>query len=197
MRAEDHGCPAAEREWSVGSLLRGPGVDVYPDPDELRVLWQKLAALAPYSLLTASANAPLGPARERYPNWLTALANEAAESAGRCGVRIDAGLVASRLTRAPDDMRSSMLKDQLAGRPLELDAIAGPILRALGPSGAPTTAAAVQEILTLRDARSPRALGGHANLGKSSPPAREVVGGVAGQLCGPTVGNSDRAIGAP
>ena len=111
--------PAAEREWSVGSLLRGPGVDVYPDPDELRVLWQKLAALAPYSLLTASANAPLGPARERYPNWLTALANEAAESAGRCGVRIDAGLVASRLTRAPDDMRSSMLKDQLAGRPLE------------------------------------------------------------------------------
>jgi 2-dehydropantoate 2-reductase len=55
-------------------------------------------------------------------------------------------------------MRSRMLEDQLAGRPLELDAIAGPILRALGASGAPTTAAAVQEILTLRDARSPIAL---------------------------------------
>ena len=141
-------------------------MDVYPDPDEMRVLWQKLAVLAPYSLLTTSANAPLGPARERYPNWLTALANEAAEAAGRDGVSIDAGLVASRLTHMSDQISPSMLKDQLAGRPLELDAIAGPILRALGASAAPTTAAAVQEILTLRDARSPRALDGNAHLGK-------------------------------
>ena len=29
----------------------------------------------------------------------------------------------------PDGMRSSMQKDRAAGRPLELDAIAGPILR--------------------------------------------------------------------
>jgi Ketopantoate reductase PanE/ApbA C terminal len=141
-----------ERQRSVGSLLRGPGVDVRTDPDEARVLWRKLAGLAPYALLTTSANAPLGAARERYPNWLTALANEAAEAAGRHGVSIEAGLVASRLAHAPDGMRSPMLGDQFAGRPLELDAIAGPILRALGPSGAPTTTAAVREILTLRDA---------------------------------------------
>lgn len=133
------------------------GLDVYTDPDETRILWQKLAGFAPYALLTASADAPLGAARERYPNWLTALANEAAEAAGRDGVSIDAGLVASWLARAPDEMRSSMLEDQVAGRPLELEPIAGPIMRALGASGAPTTAAAVQEILTLRDARSPLA----------------------------------------
>jgi 2-dehydropantoate 2-reductase len=150
---------AEERQWTVDSLLRGPGLDVYTDPDETRILWQKLASVAPYALLTTSANAPLGPARERYPNWLTALATEAADAAGRAGVRIDASLLASRQMRIPDDMRSSMLNDQLAERPLELHAIAGPILRALGASGAPTTAAAVREILTLRDARSPVELG--------------------------------------
>ena len=93
-----------EGDWSVSSLLRGPGLEARVDPDEKRILWRKLASLAPYALLTTSANAPLGPARERYPNWLTALANEAAEAGGRDGVSLDAGLVASGLTRAPDDL---------------------------------------------------------------------------------------------
>jgi hypothetical protein len=42
----------------------------------------------------------------------------------------------------------------------------GPILRAFGVSGAPITAEAVREILTLRDARPPLATGGNAHLGK-------------------------------
>jgi 2-dehydropantoate 2-reductase len=42
-------------------------------------------------------------------------------------------------------MRSSMLKDALAGNPLELDAIAGPVLRA-APDGAPATRGVVAEI---------------------------------------------------
>jgi hypothetical protein len=41
---------------------------------------------------------------------------------GHDGVGIDAGVVASWLTRERDGLRSSMLEDQLAGRPLELDA---------------------------------------------------------------------------
>jgi 2-dehydropantoate 2-reductase len=147
----------ADGHWSVASLLRGPGVDVRTDPDEARILWRKLAGLAPYALLTTSARAPVGPARERYPRWVRALAEEAAEAAARDGVSINADLVASRLMRMPDQMRSSMLDDELAGRPVELDAIAGPILRALGEDGAPVTAAAVGEILTLRDAQAPLA----------------------------------------
>jgi 2-dehydropantoate 2-reductase len=43
-------------------------------------------------------------------------------------------------------MRSSMLKDALAGATLELDAIAGPILRAL-TDGAPVTRRVVAEIV--------------------------------------------------
>ena len=54
-----------EREWSVDSLLRGPGLEARIDPYETRSLWQRLAGLAPYALLTTGATAPLGPARER------------------------------------------------------------------------------------------------------------------------------------
>jgi 2-dehydropantoate 2-reductase len=44
-------------------------------------------------------------------------------------------------------MQSSMLKDLLAGTALELDAIAGPIIRALGRSQALATVQAVSSIL--------------------------------------------------
>jgi hypothetical protein len=43
-----------------------------------------------------------------------------------------------------------MLKDRLAGREPELDAIAGPILRTLGLAGAPVTLRAVQAIQAAR-----------------------------------------------
>ncbi len=43
-------------------------------------------------------------------------------------------------------MRTSMLNDAEVGAPLELDAIAGPILR-LHPGGAPATRGVVADIL--------------------------------------------------
>jgi 2-dehydropantoate 2-reductase len=50
------------------------------------------------------------------------------------------------LRTLPAGMKSSMLKDALAGAPLELDAIAGPVLRA-APGGAPATRRVVSEIV--------------------------------------------------
>jgi 2-dehydropantoate 2-reductase len=44
-----------------------------------------------------------------------------------------------------------MYKDRIAGRELELDAITGPIIRTLAPTGAPTTLAAVRAILDSQD----------------------------------------------
>ena len=55
--------------------------------------------------------------------------------------------VEAQIRGMPGEMRSSMLKDRLAGRELELDAIAGPTLRTLGPAAAPVTLRAVQTIL--------------------------------------------------
>ena len=50
--------------------------------------------------------------------------------------------------RLPDGMRSSMQKDAAAGRPIELDAIGGTILRAADRAGtrAPATARLVADL---------------------------------------------------
>ena len=53
------------------------------------------------------------------------------------GAEVPQSHVQSILDGAPDSMRSSMLKDLIAGRPLELDGIGGPILRAGEKHGIP------------------------------------------------------------
>ena len=52
------------------------------------------------------------------------------------------------LERVPDAMRSSMQKDAAAGRPIELDAIGGAVLRAARRAGteAPVTARLVADL---------------------------------------------------
>ena len=149
--------PSQSRSEAPAALLSDAGFDVRREPDELSVLWQKLAFLAPYALLTTSARAPIGAARDQHPGRPSALASEAAEAAGHDGVAIDGAGVASRLAEMAAQTQSSMLKDRQAGKQLELDAIAGPILRALGPGGAPATTSAVQEILTQIETEHERA----------------------------------------
>jgi 2-dehydropantoate 2-reductase len=112
---------------------------------EATLLWRKLSFLAPLALFTTRAGQPLGPARDAHPDLLDALVAEAAAAAATAGAEIDPAAVGQRLRGLPAGMRSSMLKDAIAGATLELDAIAGPILRAL-PDGAPIKRAVVAEI---------------------------------------------------
>jgi 2-dehydropantoate 2-reductase len=127
-------------------LLRSAGLDVDASaPDEATLLWRKLSFLAPLALLTTRARQPLGPAREAYPDILDGLVAETAAAAATAGAEIDPAAVGKRIAGLPAGMRSSMLKDAIAGATLELDAIAGPILRAL-PDGAPVTRAVVAVI---------------------------------------------------
>ena len=72
------------------------------------------------------------------------------DAAAADGVVIDPATIRERLHSLPAGMRSSMLKDALAGAVLELDAIAGPILRA-APDGAPVTRGVVAEIARRRE----------------------------------------------
>jgi 2-dehydropantoate 2-reductase len=136
---------------SVADLLDVPGIDVSTNADEPFVLWRKLAVLAPMALLTTAANAPLGPACEAHPDWVSPLVAEVAAAARASGAAIDAEPVERRLRKVHSTMKTSMLKDREAGRALELDAIAGPTLRALSADGAPVTAAAVSAILEALD----------------------------------------------
>jgi 2-dehydropantoate 2-reductase len=144
----DYAISAGHRELvsDPAMLLRRAGLDVDSTaPDETTLLWRKLCLLAPLALLTTAARDALGPAREARPDLLDALVDETTAAAAAHEVQIDRTAIAERLRSLPAGMRSSMLKDALAGAPLELDAIAGPVLRA-APDGAPATRGVVAEI---------------------------------------------------
>jgi 2-dehydropantoate 2-reductase len=144
----DYAICAARPDHTVdpGEVLRAAGLDVdVSAPDEATLLWRKLCFLGPFALLTTRAMAPIGPAREDRPDLLDALVDEAGAAAAASGATVDGDGVRNRLRGMPATMRSSMLKDAAAGAVLELDAIAGPILRA-APDGAPVTRGIVAEI---------------------------------------------------
>jgi 2-dehydropantoate 2-reductase len=132
---------------AAAGLLDVPGLRVTTHPDETQVLWQKLCMLATFALLTTTAELPIGAAREKFADWVGPLASEACAAAAVHGATVDPEAVEAQIRGLPEEGRSSMLKDRLAGRELELDAIAGPTLRTLGPAGAPVTLRAVQAIL--------------------------------------------------
>jgi 2-dehydropantoate 2-reductase len=138
----------------LAALLRSAGLTVDASaPDETTLLWRKLSLLAPFALITTLALDALGPARQAKPDLLDGLVEEAAAAAAANGVAVDPAVISKRLHGLPAGIRSSMLKDALAGGVLELDAIAGPILRA-APDGAPVTRGVVAEIARSRDRRA-------------------------------------------
>lgn len=138
---------AADSPGGPADVLRSAGIDVDATaPDETTLLWRKLAFLAPVALLTTSQRAPIGPARDARPDLLEALVEEATAAAGAAGAQLDPAPILDRIRTLPASMRSSMLKDADSGAELELDAIAGPIIR-LAPGGAKATRAVVAEIV--------------------------------------------------
>jgi 2-dehydropantoate 2-reductase len=139
--------PGTGPAGAAAGLVDVPGLRVTTHPGETQVLWQKLCMLATFALLTTAAGQPIGPAREQFAGWVSPLAREACAAAAVHGASIDPAAVEAQIRGLPGEMRSSMLKDRLAGRELELDAIAGPTLRTLGPAAAPVTLRAVRAIL--------------------------------------------------
>jgi 2-dehydropantoate 2-reductase len=123
---------------SLEKLARS-GISTRTVPDEATLLWSKLVFLAPMALATSAAAATLGEVRDR-PEWRARLETcvaEACAAALAAGAQVDAADTIARLRAAPASFRSSMQKDVAAGRPPELDAIAGPILA--GGRDAPAT----------------------------------------------------------
>jgi 2-dehydropantoate 2-reductase len=112
---------------SIADEVRAAGIDCTIRADELSLLWDKLAFLAPLALATTALEAPLGAVREdeRYRGCQ----NEALAVARAEGAHIDEDALRALQAAAPPEMQSSMQRDVAAGRQPELDAIAGPILR--------------------------------------------------------------------
>ena len=99
--------------------------------NEQTLLWTKLCFLAPFALVTAASGLDKGGVFDD-PLWkgrLYAAVDEAVAVANAEGAEIDAGAIKSFMDPLPSAMRSSLAKDLIAGRKLELDGIAGPIVR--------------------------------------------------------------------
>jgi 2-dehydropantoate 2-reductase len=137
------------RVEDLAARLAETGLQVSVGDDEARVLWAKLVTLAPIALVTTSIGAPFGEARARRWDEVAAVLHEIVLAATADGVELDEAATIARLRDlVPDAMRSSMQKDAAAGRPIELDAIGGAILRAAERAGAeaPVTARLVAEL---------------------------------------------------
>lgn len=141
-----HGSPFAEIDLTGASVPRGrldalAGVLAAVSPtvrvmdDETATLWAKMSFLAPFALLTTRYGVPLGEVRTRHREELTALVAETAAVSRACGGPADPAVALARYDAFPPDTKSSMQRDAEAGRPLELDAIGGALLRAADRHG--------------------------------------------------------------
>jgi 2-dehydropantoate 2-reductase len=120
------------RQDEIADEVRTAGFDVSLASDAITPLWEKLALLAPLALTTTAFGVPVGVAQAK-PAWsarLVSCHDEAAAVALAEGAKLDAPRLRGVLLGfSGGEMRTSMQKDFDAGRPLELDAIAGPVVR--------------------------------------------------------------------
>jgi 2-dehydropantoate 2-reductase len=99
--------------------------------NEQTLMWSKLCFLAPFALVTSASGKNKG---EVFGDaeWKRKLDSAIAETcavAKASGAEVDVVKLQAVFENMPPGMRSSMQKDVAAKRPLELDAIGGPIVR--------------------------------------------------------------------
>ncbi|MFF8398446.1 ketopantoate reductase family protein [Streptomyces sp. NPDC016172] len=149
----EHGSPFAEIDLT-GTDVPRPRLDALAEAfaaagpatrvleDETAALWAKMSFLAPFALLTTRYGLPLGDVRTQHRDELTALVEETAAISQACGGPADPAQALARYDAFPPSMKSSMQRDAEAGRPLELEAIGGALLRAAERHGVPAPVAA-------------------------------------------------------
>jgi 2-dehydropantoate 2-reductase len=126
----------------AAELLRSAGLEVRTGESMPAVLWEKLARLAPLAAATAITQQTLGELRND-PDWratLEAGVTEACEVAAADGVQLNRAAQWEILETMPATVTTSTARDAAAGRPTELDAIVGAVVRAAQRTGiaAPT-----------------------------------------------------------
>jgi len=138
--------------------LRGLGWTCQFISSEPTLLWTKLCFLEPFALVTSASGKNLGEilADPEWKGKLESAIREAGAVATKEGAQVDVEKGAAAFANFPPTMRASMAKDLAAGRKLELDGIAGPILRGGIRDGipTPTTTSLVAMIEAAERARS-------------------------------------------
>jgi 2-dehydropantoate 2-reductase len=112
------------------------GLEVRTGGTEKDVLWEKLARLAPLAALTAATQRPVGALRS--DPRLKAGIEEASAVALADGARTSPAAQWAIIDGMAPDLTTSAARDVAAGRPSELDAITGSVIRAGRRLGVPT-----------------------------------------------------------
>jgi 2-dehydropantoate 2-reductase len=129
-----------------------PGIDVVVGDDESIVLWEKAARLAELAAASVAADATVGRLRDD-PTWrgrMHAALVESCRVAAADGAVLDPTGQWAIIESLPADLTTSTARDAVAGRPTELDAIAGSVVRVGRRHGIPTPV--LEELLS--DARA-------------------------------------------
>lgn len=117
---------------AVAEALEAAGIDAQLVLDERAVLWEKAARLAALAPVTALTQRPVGELRAD-PEWRTLLDAAIAEA---CAVAAADGAPSTPaahwaiIDAMPVGLSTSAARDVAAGRPSELDAITGGVVRA-------------------------------------------------------------------
>ena len=144
---------ASSGEQVLGAIvarLRGLEFTCKFIPNEHTLLWSKLCFLGPLALVTSASGLNKGEvyADAEWKRKLISAMTEACAVAKASGAEVEPVQIQAIYDALPAGIRSSMQKDLAAGRPLELDAIGGPIVRGGERYGVdvPTTAALIVAI---------------------------------------------------
>ena len=112
--------------------LAVPGIELAVTDGERAVLWEKAARLAVLAAAAIASGKPVGELRDD-PTWrrrLEASLVEACAVAEADGVELDAAGQWSIVEQLPANLVPSAARDASVGRPTELDAITGSVVRA-------------------------------------------------------------------
>jgi 2-dehydropantoate 2-reductase len=129
---------------AAADILRQARLDVRVGQDEKRVLWHKLARIAPLAAATAASGRPVGELRND-PEWrprLDGAIGETCAVAEADGVSLRPSAQWAIIDEMADETTTSAARDVAAGRRSELDAILGGVLRRAERLGVPTPALA-------------------------------------------------------
>ena len=118
------------------ATLEQAGIEIRKGGSEPDVLWEKLARQAPLALLTALTNSAVG--ETRADPRLRLLVEEACAVATADGAATTFAEQWDIIESLPARLTTSTARDVAAGRPSELDAIAGAVARAGQRLGVPT-----------------------------------------------------------
>ena len=148
----------SQRVDALRTALREAGVAVDEPVDVWVELWAKFLFVVPLGALGAATDAPVGVVRSR-PGTRALLADamgEVEQVARARGIALPDGIVDTTLTfvdKQPEAATSSLHRDIAAGRPSELDAWTGAVVRLAADAGTPAPVNRVlYEILSLRTA---------------------------------------------